>query len=44
MKVLHAAQKRRVEMLAGALAELGQENIRKIAEATELVHGAITRL
>lgn len=44
VKLLHEAQKRRVEMLAGALAELGQNNMRKIAEATELVHSAISRL
>lgn len=44
VKLLREAQKRRVEMLAGALAELGQQNIRKVAEATELVHSAISRL
>ena len=44
VKLLREAQKRRVEMLAGALSELGAENIRKIAAAAELVHGAISRL
>ncbi|HEY6467267.1 MAG TPA: MarR family transcriptional regulator [Candidatus Acidoferrales bacterium] len=41
VKLLRQAQKRRVEMLASALAELGQQNIRKVAEATELVHSAL---
>lgn len=44
VKLLREAQKRRVEMLASALSELGPENIRKVAEAAELVHGAISRL
>lgn len=44
VKLLREAQKRRVEMLASALSELGPENIRKIAEAAKLVHGAISRL
>lgn len=44
VKLLREAQRRRVKMLAEALAELGQHNIRKIAESTELVHRAISNL
>jgi DNA-binding MarR family transcriptional regulator len=43
VKLLRQAQKRRVEMLAGALAELGPQNLDKIAEATELIYSAISR-
>lgn len=44
VKLLHKAQKRRVEMLAVALADLAPANIRKIAEAMDLVRSAISRL
>lgn len=43
-KLLGEAQKRRVRMLARALARLGQQNIRKVAEAAGLVHSAISHL
>ena len=44
VELLRKAQRRRVEMLADALAELGQQNTRKIAETTELILRAISSL
>lgn len=43
-KLLREAQRRRVEMLADALVELGRQNTRKIAEATELILRAVSSL